>query len=484
MTDERRSPRKTTVTLAVATAALAAVIFIADTATLLDIAVATLYVVVVLIAARFCKPRSVVLVGLGCVALTVLSWALAPPARPSVETLINEFISIVTIGVVTALALHAQQTVSMLRNQANLLDLTHDPIFSRDMDGKILYWNRGAEELYGFKGAEALGAVAPTLLQTTFVTPLEQIMTRLLREGRWEGELINRKADGTSVVVTSRWSLQRDNAAQPALILETNIDISERKRMEEALQQAQSDLARLNRVLVVGEMTASIAHEVNQPIAAVVTSANAGLRWLDARPPVLEEVRQALTRIEKDANRAREVVSRVRALVKKVPPRIEHWDLNEAVGEVVALTRPELLRNGVGLRNDLSDDVRLVKGDRVQLQQVLMNLIVNAIEAMTGVHGRPRELTISTARADPDTAMVEVRDTGTGIDPGHLNRLFQSFYTTKAEGMGMGLAISRSIVETHGGRLEAAPNEPHGAVFRFTLPTRKNAQASTEVLRS
>jgi C4-dicarboxylate-specific signal transduction histidine kinase len=305
-----------------------------------------------------------------------------------------------------------------------------------------------------------------------------------MREGRWEGELVNRKTDGTPVVVTSRWSLQRDNAGQPALILETNIDISERKRMEEALQQAQADLARQNRVLVVGEMTASIAHEVNQPIAAVVTSANAGLRWLDTQPPALEEVRQALTRIEKDGNRAREVVSRVRALVKKVPPRIERWDLNEAVGEVVALTRPELLRNGVVLRNALSDDVRLVKGDRVQLQQVLMNLIVNAIEAMTGVHGRPRELTISTARADPDTAMVEVRDTGTGLDPGHLNRLFQSFYTTKPEGMGMGLAISRSIVEAHGGRLEAVPNEPHGAVFRFTLPTKEDAQASTEVLRS
>ncbi|MEA3084064.1 MAG: hypothetical protein QOC89_1761, partial [Paraburkholderia sp.] len=265
MTDETRASRKTTVTFAVATAALAAVIFIVDTATVLDIAVATLYVVVVLIAARFCKPRSVVLVGLGCVALAISSWVLSPPARPNAETLINECISIVTIGLVTALALHAQQTVWTLRNQANLLDLTHDPIFSRDMDGKILYWNRGAEELYGFKGAEALGAVAHTLLQTTFVTSLEQIMTRLLREDRWEGELINRKADSTPVAVTSRWSLQRDNAGQPALILETNIDISERKRMEVALQQAQADLARLNRVLVVGEMTASIAHEVNQP---------------------------------------------------------------------------------------------------------------------------------------------------------------------------------------------------------------------------
>jgi two-component system, LuxR family, sensor kinase FixL len=484
MPDERRSPRKTTIALAVATAALAAVIFIADIVVVLDIAVATLYVVVVLIAARFCKPRSVVLVGLGCAALTILSWALAPPARPNAEALINECISIVTIALVTVLAFRAHQAESTLRSQASLLDLTHDPIFSRDMDGKILYWNRGAEELYGFKRAEALGAVAHTLLQTTFVTPIEQVMATLLREGRWEGELVNRTVDGTPVVVTTRWSLQRDNAGQPALILETNNDISERKRMEDALQQAQSDLARLNRVLVVGEMTASIAHEVTQPITAVVTGASVGLRWLDAQPPALGEVRQLLTRIEKDGRRASEVVSRVRRLVKKVPPRIEHWDLTEAVDEVVALTRQELLRNGVDLRNALSSDVALVMGDRVQLQQVLINLIANGIEAMTGVHDRPRELTIRAARTEPDTAMVEVRDTGTGLDPGHVDRLFQSFYTTKAEGMGMGLAISRSIIEAHGGRLEAMPNEPHGAVFRFTLPTKENVQASTEVLRS
>ncbi|WP_175108579.1 PAS domain S-box protein, partial [Pararobbsia alpina] len=248
------------------------------------------YVVVVLIAARICKSRGVVLVGLSCIGLSVISWALAPPNHPTTETLINECISIASIGLVTALALHAQQTVSTLRNQASLLDLTHDPIFSRDMDGKILYWNRGAEELYGFKGAQALGAIAHTLLQTTFVTPVEQIMAKLLREGRWEGELVNRKVDGTPVVVTSRWSLQNDHAGQPALILESNNDISERKRMEDALQQAQSALARLNRVLVVGEMTASIAHEVNQPLAAVITNADAGLRWLDAHPPNLEEV--------------------------------------------------------------------------------------------------------------------------------------------------------------------------------------------------
>jgi two-component system sensor kinase FixL len=484
MTDAGLSSRKTTVTLAVATAVLAGAIFIADIVIVLDIAIATLYVVVVLIAARFCKPRSVALVGLGCVALTVLSWVLAPPVRPDLETLSNECISIATILIVAILAFRAQQAESTLRSQASLLDLTHDPVFSRDMDGKILYWNRGAEELYGFRRAEALGAAAHALLQTTSVAPIEQIMATLLRDGRWEGELANRKEDGTSVTVMSRWSLQRDKAGRPALILETNEDISERRRIENALREAQADLARLNRVLVVGEMTASIAHEVNQPIAAIVANARAGLLWLDTQPPALEEVRLALRRIDKDGSRAGEVVSRVRGLVKKVPPRIERWDLSEAVDEVVALTRPELLRNSVILRNDLSDDVRVVKGDRVQLQQVLMNLAVNAIEAMTGVHGRLRVLTISTARADPDTVLVEVRDTGTGIDPGHLDRLFKSFYTTKADGMGMGLAISRTIVEAHGGRLEAMPNEPHGAVFRFTLLTRENAQASPELLRS
>ena len=484
MTDERRSSGKTTVTLAIATAALAAVIFITDTVAVPDISLGTLYVAVVLLTARFCKPRGVVLVGLGCVGLTILSWVMSQPNVPTIEVVINECISMAAIVLVTALAVRAQQAESTLRSQAILLELTHDPIFSRDMDGKILYWNRGAEELYGFTRAEALGSVAHTLLQTTFVTPIEQIMAELLREGRWEGELVKRKADGTSVVVTSRWSLQRDNQGRPAMILETTNDITERKQMEEALQQGQSDLARLNRVLVVGEMAASIAHEVKQPIGAVITDANAGLRWLDAQPPALEEVRQVFTRIIKDVSRAGEVLGRVRALVKKVPPRIESLDLNDVIGEVVALTRQELLRNRVVLRNTLSYDVPLVKGDRIQLQQVLINLIVNAVEAMTGEHDRPRELTISTARAGPDTAKVEVRDTGPGLDPRHLDLLFQSFYTTKAEGMGMGLAICRSIVEAHGGRLEAAPNEPHGAVFRFTLPTEEDAHASQTVLRS
>jgi PAS domain S-box-containing protein len=468
---------------AIATGALAAGIFIADTLTVPDISIGTLYVVVVLIAARLCKPRDIVLVGLGCVGLTFLSWMLTQPTIPTGEVVVNECLSMASIIVVTALALRARQKESTLRSQSGLLDLTHDSIFSRDMDGKILYWNHGAEELYGYTRAQALGADAHTLLQTTFSTPVGQIMTQLLREGRWEGELVKRKSDGTSVVVTSRWSLNRNARGEPVLILETNNDITERKRTEEALQQAQSDLARMNRVLVIGEMTASVAHEVRQPITAVLTNANAGLLWLDAQPPALDEVRQALTLILKDGSRAGEVVNRIRELVRKVPPRIDRWDLHAAIGEVVALTHPELLSKGVVLRNDLSHDTFLVVGDRVQLQQVLINLIVNGIEAMTGVHDRPRDLTIRTVRADKSFAMVEVRDTGTGIDPKHLAYLFHSFYTTKPEGMGMGLAISRSIVETHGGRIEVSPNEPHGATFRFTVPTGEHAQTHSNSLR-
>jgi two-component system, LuxR family, sensor kinase FixL len=238
----------------------------------------------------------------------------------------------------------------------------------------------------------------------------------------------------------------------------------------EALRQAQADLARLNRIMLLGEMTSSIAHEVNQPIAAVITNANAGLRWLGARPPDLEEARHALARIVRDGNRASEVIDRVRALTRKVPPRRDRLDLGEVIREVTPLTQAELQRNEVRWQTRIADGLPLVPGDRVQQQQVIINLVVNAVEAMNEVGDRPRELTIVAGRGDSNELFVEVQDTGPGLDQANLDRLFHSFYTTKPEGTGMGLAISRSIVEAHGGRLSAAPNEPHGAVFRFTLP--------------
>jgi C4-dicarboxylate-specific signal transduction histidine kinase len=290
------------------------------------------------------------------------------------------------------------------------------------------------------------------------------------RYRRKDGEVL--WADVTSFVVPATDST-------PAFRGAVIVDITDRKRAEAALQQAQADLARLNRVMLLGEMTASIAHEVNQPIAATVTNAHAGLRWLGAQPPDLEEARQALGRIVRDGSRAGEVIDRIRALVKKVPPRRELLDINEAIRDVIALTQTEVQQNRVKLQARLADDLALVPADRVQLQQVIMNLLVNAVEAMSSVGDGSRELTIASGEDDPNAVFVEVQDTGPGIDPAELDRLFQSFYTTKPDGIGMGLAISRSIIEAHGGRLKAAPNQPHGAVFRFTLPIEREPSEGT-----
>jgi signal transduction histidine kinase len=216
-------------------------------------------------------------------------------------------------------------------------------------------------------------------------------------------------------------------------------------------------------------MAASSAHEVNQPIAATVTNAQAALHWLVAQPPDLEETRQALSRIVKNGTRAGDVIGQIRALVKKMPPRRDQLDINESILEVVALTRSELLRNGVTLQTQLAKGLPLIYGDRVQLQQVILNLIINAVEAMSGVSEEVRELRISTEEDASNGVLVTVRDSGPGLDPASLDRLFDAFYTTKPGGMGMGLSICRSIVEAHEGRVWATANVPHGATFRFTL---------------
>jgi C4-dicarboxylate-specific signal transduction histidine kinase len=241
------------------------------------------------------------------------------------------------------------------------------------------------------------------------------------------------------------------------------------------------ELAHANRVATMGQLSASIAHEINQPIAAVIANASAGLRWLSARPPELEQVRQALGRIVRDGTRAGEVIGRIRALVKKVPPRRELFlDINQAIREVIALTQTEMQRNDVSLHSRLADDLPFVSADRVQLQQVMINLIINAIEAMAGAGDGLRELTIVSGIDDANDVVVEVHDTGPGLDPQKLDQLFQSFYTTKLDGIGMGLAISRSIVEAHGGRLSATPNPPRGAVFRMTPPVEETLAGTPE----
>jgi PAS domain S-box-containing protein len=635
-----------------------------------------------------------------------------------------------------------------LHERANLLDLTHDTVFVRDMSDVITYWNRGAEERYGWKKEEAIGQVSHQLMQTIFPAPLAKINAELLGMGRWEGELTHTQRDGTQVVVASRWSLQRDEQGNPIAILETNNDITERRRAEaklreserryrnifetagvsiweedfsqvnaaidarkaqgvrdfrqyfaahpefvqhamalvkiidvndttvklfgarskdellgslhaistpeaqetfagklvaiaegqtafetettlqtlkgdklivlftmtfpsqsatldrvlvsmmditarkraeyltrqvfeispdgvsvvgrdhryqrvnsvyernwgmpaerivgmhvadllgrdvfeqtvkphldrcfagedlsyaqwftnalgrrylavtysplrpdserveaalvisrdltehvlasEALREAQMELAHVTRMTMMGEITASIAHEVNQPLAAVTTNGNACLRWLAREPPNLEEARECLKRIIRDGNRASEVIARIRTFLRKAEPQKARLAVNDVVGEVIALADSELRRHRVALHTDLAADLPPVLADRIQLQQVLLNLLLNGMEAMRTVLDRPRELIVRSQKEEAETIRVAVQDAGTGIAPQDLERIFTAFFTTKPAGLGMGLAISRSIIETHGGRLWATPNAGPGVTVQFTLPT-------------
>ena len=245
----------------------------------------------------------------------------------------------------------------------------------------------------------------------------------------------------------------------------------ERKRAEEALRQAQADLARVNRVNTMTELTASLAHEVNQPISAAVTNANACVRWLAGDPPNLEEARAAAMRIVKDGTRAAEIISRIRLLFKKGTPQRELLDLNELIREMLVLLRRETTRYSISVRTDLAADLPQVIGDRVQLQQVMMNLIGNSIDAMNDMDGT-RELAIRSQRAENEQIMVSVSDTGVGLPPQQANQIFNAFFTTKVHGTGMGLSISRSIVASHNGRLWAADKSPRGASFHLILPTK------------
>jgi len=247
------------------------------------------------------------------------------------------------------------------------------------------------------------------------------------------------------------------------------IDVTDQRRAEEHLRRAQEDLARVSRVVAMGELAAAIAHEVNQPLGAVVTNASASLRWLAGQPPNLGEAREAIDRTVRDANRASEVIVRIRALLQKVPPQMEQLDVNVVIREVLTLAGNELLRSGIAVQTDLAPDVPNVFRDRVQLQQVLLNLILNGIDAMRTITHRPRELRIKSAK-HPDGVLIQVHDSGDGVNPEQANHIFEPFFTTKPQGIGIGLSVGRSIVEAHGGRLWFTPGPSHGVVFQFTVP--------------
>jgi PAS domain S-box-containing protein len=345
---------------------------------------------------------------------------------------------------------------------------------------EITHWSKEIYRLYGFDpqaGIPPFAAVLQRIHRDDRAT-LAEAADSAIHDGA-EYELVFRVVlpDGTTKCIHEIAHPVYDAAGEIVEFVGTDMDITERKRAETEIRESERryrevemELAHANRVATMGQLSASIAHEVNQPIAAAITNAHAALRWLGTQPPDLEEVRQALGRIVRDGNRAGDVIGRVRDLIRKAPPQKDDLEINEAIREVVALTRGEAVKNGISVQTQLAEGLPLIQGDRVQLQQVILNLIINAVEAMSGGGEGSRELQISSGKAESDGVFVAVRDSGPGLAPASLEHLFEAFYTTKPGGLGMGLSVCRSIIEAHRGRLWATANVSHGAVFQFTVP--------------
>jgi PAS domain S-box-containing protein len=351
-----------------------------------------------------------------------------------------------------------------------LVDANIIGVMIADLDGPIIEANDAFLHIVGYSRDDLVaGRVRWTaLMPAEWHAATQRAIAEIRATGRcdtYQKEYLRK--DGSRVPVLVGGAAFEDTRTQWVSFV---LDLTEDKRAEEALQRAHAELAHVTRVTTLGELAASIAHEVNQPLAAIVADANACLNWLAGTNPRLDMVHGALAAIVRDGHRAADVVQRIRQLAAKAVPPKAAVDLNDVVREVIPLVRATLLRHEVSLAVELASELPRVLGDRVQLQQVILNLVMNGTEAMAGVEDRLRELTIRSQPHDGEHVTLAVHDTGVGIDPNHLDRLFNAFFTTKPGGMGMGLSISRSIVEAHGGRLWATPNAPHGATFHLSLP--------------
>ncbi|HEY0333953.1 MAG TPA: ATP-binding protein [Stenotrophomonas sp.] len=601
-------------------------IFLVDTLSTLEGAVAVLYVVAVLLVARTGQRRDILIAALAGLVLTLAAYIDSHGLRHVGAQTVRAGVSLAAIGISALLALQNQRALAALAAQATLLDLSHDMIFVRTATGMIRFWNRTAEERYGWSRQEAIGQVADLLLRTQYPQPRHEIEAALLADGRWDGTLRQRTRHGQVRRLDSRWVLQRDARGRPLDVLETHtdvtdrhaahaalirserryrrmfdatrigvveqdwralrtglaalgvhdaqalaarlpnepsllgyarkqvrladanpaflamvghegtgqaprsldevlaedddtfagslqaylrgeaffagetdllradgrrvpmlftitfpaahdgdddghvlvfvVDIRERRQAQDALLHAQAELAHAARVATLGELTASIAHEVNQPLSAAVTYGEAGLRWLRRQPPDLEEVDTAITRIVAEGRRASEIVKHVRDFVRKAPSNRELLQVGTLIEEAARLVQHELDRAGVTLRLEVAAPLPPVQGDRIQLEQLLVNLMLNASQAMAA-QPLPRQLRMSASARDEGRLLVVVSDNGPGIAAEHRDQLFQPFFTTKAQGMGMGLAICRTTAEAHGGQLTVDSSPGEGS--RFTL---------------
>jgi PAS domain S-box-containing protein len=372
---------------------------------------------------------------------------------------------------------------SEARNAA-ILDSALDCIVTIDHHGCITEFNPAAERTFGYRREQVLGRhLADVIIPPPMREQHRRGLARYLATGesRVLGqrlELTAMRADETEFPV--ELAITRIPLDGPPSFTGYLRDITERKQAEDALCKARSELARVARVTTLGALAASIAHEVNQPLSGIITNAGTCLRMLAADPPNLDGARETARRTIRDGNRASEVITRLRALFSKKEAAIESVDLNEAAQEVLALSRSELQRNQIILRTELADDLPPVMGDRVQLQQVILNLLLNASEAMTGIDDRPRQLVIRTEPDQADHVRLSVQDSGVGFGPQGPDKLFEAFYTTKTTGMGIGLSVSRSIIESHHGHIWAAPNDGPGATFTFSIPCKSDLKPSLQ----
>ncbi|WP_256576189.1 ATP-binding protein [Pseudomonas sp. KK4] len=580
--------------------ALSSTIFIVDLVSSIHVAIAVLYVAVILISVNIFPKKGVILVSLVCIGLTLIAFVSEHGLDIYDDSFARLLVSLSAIGITTLLALKNKAFSDELQEQVRLLAQTHDAIIVRDMNHIISTWSAGAEALYGWTREQAIGQDFRTLLAPQLMTSWDEMMTSLLETGHWEGEVVEHCRDGACVTVVSRCSLSRGEHNEPKAILATHNDISARKHAidalkrseaflagaqwlsrtgsiglkvpsgemywsdearrifefdidehpmltsvlnrthpddlhlvkesikrayqkesrinaeyrllmadgrvkylqmlaqlmedgpddfeyigalmdvtdaktsEEALHRSQAELAHVTRVATLGELAASIAHEVNQPLAAVTTNGTAGLRWLNREVPDIGEVRGAIERMVSETNRASEVIRRIRAMSRKSQPQNVALNFIEIINESVALVERELKRNKIVLDLSYLNEVAEVDGDRVQLQQVIINLLMNGMQAMINAKTKNRTLRLSLKNSAMGEVLIEIQDNGPGIAPDQMSKLFEAFYTTKAEGMGMGLSICKSIIEAHGGRIWATSEQGEGATFHLSLPvTRK-----------
>ncbi|MCC4595489.1 ATP-binding protein [Xanthomonas campestris pv. phormiicola] len=610
-------------------------IFLVDTFTALEGAIAVLYVVALLLVARTARRSDIVVTAVSGVALTIATYVDTHGVEHLGSQTLRAVVSLAAIAITALLLLQNQTAMKALRAQATLLDLSHDMIFVRDRFGVITFWNRTAEDVYGWSSRQALGRVADELLGTRYPIQRQAIETALLETGAWDGVLEQRTRAGATLVVEGRWVLQRDPQGEPLGVLETHTDVterkaayaalvqserryrrmfdasrigiaqqdwtalraelaalglndaaalnayladrphfverarrltriedlnpaflcmlgggsaprsptsvddvlgegersfaaalaafvsgdafhegeteivhvdghripvlftitfpgpddddgcvlvfvvdnSERKQAQRAVLAAQVELAHAARVATLGELTASLAHEVNQPLMAVVTNGEAAMRWLHRDVPDLHEVDAAIARIISEGRRASEIVRSVRDFLSKAPMKRDALSAARLVEDAVRLVEHEFARGRVEVQVELQPDLPAVVGDRIQLQQVLVNLMVNASQAMAEQPAL-RLLRVRATRLAHDEVAITVADTGPGIAAEHLDRLFDPFFTTKQQGMGMGLAICRTTAEAHGGRLSVESQPGSGASFRLVLSaTRDGAGA-------